>query len=246
MEQIKYNIYPSLLDKFQNYLDSEKDFNKYGDAVGCSYDDWMQRKTTELIDAINRVPFESEAANRGTAFNELVDALISGKKVEVIEGKNEFFYKWKYKETSFNFPVQIAERFAFYYATQGAISQEYCEAVINTSFGRVRLYGYIDELLPHEVHDIKTTKHYTRGKYFNKWQRFVYPYCLSECGCIVKSFIYAVTDFKNTYIEEYNYNHETDAKILRDYVERFITFLEVNKKLIHDRKIFNYRYGKNK
>lgn len=252
MEKVKYNIYPSLLDKFQNYLNAEKKFNKYGEYSGETIDEFCTRNENELIDAINRVPFTSEAANRGTAFNELVDALIMSEKYlsddvsenygGVVEDKKAgACYCWNHDGTPYLFPVALVDEFVNYYASMGAISQVYCEALINTSFGVVKLYGYIDELTPLCVHDIKTTKQYTRGKYSDHWQKYVYPYCLNECGNDVKQFEYNVTDFKQTYTEEFNYNHERDTKVLRDHVERFIMFLELNKRRITDKKIFNYR-----
>lgn len=238
MEKIKYNIYPSILDKFQNYLDAEQNFNRYGENSGVTFDEYMRQSTQELLDAINRVPFESEAANRGTAFNEIVDAMIKGNTPDTSENGE---YIWQYKNDVFFFPAAITDEFANYYRQCGAISQVYCEAVLQTSFGAVKLYGYIDELTPLCVHDIKTCRQYTRGKYGHKWQKYVYPYCMNESGNAVDLFEYNVTDFKQTYTEEFNYNHERDTKVLRDHVERFIMFLEVSRKLIYDRKIFNFR-----
>ena len=60
MQDIKYKIYPTLLDGFQRYLDSEED-----------------TALQELIDKINRKPFTSVAADKGTAFNEVVEGVIS-------------------------------------------------------------------------------------------------------------------------------------------------------------------------
>ena len=40
------------------------------------------------------------------------------------------------------------------------------------------------------------------------------------------------------YPEYYTYNHEQTVRLLTGHVERFIEFLEANKELITDKKIF--------
>lgn len=66
----KYRIYPSLLDRFNEYryIDAaiEKPWN--ADKTPSDVEAEIERG---LLDAINRVPFESEAAERGTCFNNL-------------------------------------------------------------------------------------------------------------------------------------------------------------------------------
>ena len=73
-----YSAYATLLDAFQSYLDAEKTYNKYftSDNPSMTVDEWCDKMYIDLINRINRVPFSSEAADKGTAFNELVDALI--------------------------------------------------------------------------------------------------------------------------------------------------------------------------
>ena len=73
----KYRIYPSLLDRFNEYryIDAaiEKPWN--ADKTPSDVEAEIERG---LLDAINRVPSESEAAERGTCFNNLVDAALAG------------------------------------------------------------------------------------------------------------------------------------------------------------------------
>ena len=73
-----YSAYATLLDSFQSYLDAEKTYYKYftSENPSVTVDEWCDKMYIDLINKINRVPFTSEAADRGTAFNELVDALI--------------------------------------------------------------------------------------------------------------------------------------------------------------------------
>lgn len=100
MKQPKYRIYPSLLDKFQSYLDSEQEADSFYNTdqetgeQKLTADEIADRHERELLDTINRVPREpSEAADKGTCFNEIVDCIIehrkSGKedvKIETIDG----------------------------------------------------------------------------------------------------------------------------------------------------------------
>ena len=85
MRQPNYLFYPTILDSFQSFLDSEKNWELfYGGSEDPKYsvEEYEAMQRQELIDRINRVPFESEAADRGTAFNEVVDCLILGRNTE--------------------------------------------------------------------------------------------------------------------------------------------------------------------
>ncbi|MBR6282879.1 MAG: HNH endonuclease [Muribaculaceae bacterium] len=243
LPQVKYRFYATLLDSYQNFLDTRKNYDKfYG---GCrenpryTEDEYADKCFNDLIDRINRVPFESEAADKGTAFNEIVDCLIAGKKQSnMLEFSEEDDYIFcKFKQWQFAFKRALCEEFAKYY--EGAVSQLLIKAPMETKYGVVELYGYIDELMPFSVHDIKTTKYYEASKFKNHWQHYVYPYCLWWRSCNVQYFEYNITDFTDTYTESYAYVPERDNAILQAMCENFIEFLEANRKLITDKKIFN-------
>lgn len=248
-QQLKYKIYPSLLDSYQNYLDSDKNWEKFygmSDEPKITIDEYEEKCKKELIDKINRVPFDNPAADKGTAFNELVDCLIHHKpsnkmtceKLYAASPQNEVIaVRCVFNNRSFDFPLWLVREFAHYY--KGSISQVYTEAVLSTKYGDVLLYGFIDELMPDSVHDIKTTSKYYSDKYKKGWQRYVYPYCLNKQGNGVHTFEFNATDFRNTYTESYTYKEERDIPILTDFVESFIEFLLANKSLITDKKIFN-------
>lgn len=86
MKQPKYKIYPSLLDKFQKFLDSEIEADSFSNAgedgeQRLTADEIADRHEQELIDMINRVTSPPiEAADKGTCFNEVVDCIIEGRK----------------------------------------------------------------------------------------------------------------------------------------------------------------------
>lgn len=257
----KYRIYPSLLDRFNEYryIDAaiEKPWN--ADKTPSDVEAEIERG---LLDAINRVPFESEAADRGTAFNEIVDCMIHGcQSKKIIPVYREIValcdtgvgtkpelrpvghtaevvgISATYNNRTFTFPISLCREFADYF--RGAASQVFCSGTLETQYGDVELYGYIDELIQDTVFDIKTTSRYEFGKFRMAWQKDVYPFCLEQMGCRIRGFEYTVTDFKNTYQEWYDFHYDDSRQRLREHCERFIEFLEARRDKITDKKIFN-------
>ena len=68
----RYRIYPSILDKFQSYLDVDQTVEEFWNLDGDgeykeTADEMSDRLERELLDAVNRVPREPmEAADKGT------------------------------------------------------------------------------------------------------------------------------------------------------------------------------------
>ena len=262
MSNPKYRIYPSLLDKFQSLLDVEQMVEEFWniDAEGEykeTADEMSDRIEKELIDAINRVPKEPiEAASKGTCFNEVIDCLIEHRKCEcegmsiqsgevagnrVITAEMDGF--------TFHYDLAMCKDVANYF--KDAISQHRCEAMLTTKYGKVELYGYVDEIKGDIVHDIKTTSRYDFGKFSKGWQRHLYPWCLMAKGEVknVSAFSYDVVVWSGgssrnpvltakMYPEVYTYNHEQSEIALRHICERFIEWLENHRDKITDKKIF--------
>lgn len=253
MCNVSYNFYATLLDSFQNYIDSDVNWEKFWGGSAdpkLSISEYEAQCKQELIDRINRVPFDSEAADRGTAFNEIVDCLIEHRKpkdMEVVKVYNEnnaiIALKALYKEREFTFPIEMCRDMADSY--KGAIPQYYCEGILPTKYGNVKLYGYIDELMPNSIHDIKTTSKYEAFKFRKHWQHIVYPYCLMCMGSDIITFDYDVVvlnkdPFKYDFFREsYCFIPHLHIPRLTEHCERLIEFLLVNKYLITDKKIFN-------
>lgn len=268
-EQVKYKFYPSILDKFQSFVDMKAEDFFYQDDKGAWHKNYNENTgeytfsesevyeftLLELLCAINRVKTVSEAAVKGTIFNELVDALINNKKSQVVQtkkiyqGSNLIGIEAQLDGFTFTYDINLIKEAADYF--KDSLAQVYTSATIDTKYGKVQLYGYIDELRMNKVYDIKTTKYYSFGKYSKYWQRHIYPYCLIESGeCTdVQSFEFTcyqlgggternplITGKK--YPEVYTYNHEQSKAIIRAHCERFIEFLEENKQYITDKKIF--------
>lgn len=249
---MRYNIYPSLLDAYQGYVDSDKIWERYwgfSENPPHTPEEFRQKQFSDLIDRINRVPYDNEAVAKGTAFNEVIDCIIEHRTSDKINIVKVFDVKETDKctgvnatigERTFFFPLDFIKKFSAQY--EGAVTQMYVEGVIDTIFGEVYLYGFADEVMPFCVHDIKTASSYSVGKYKNNSQHLVYPYCLRQMGNDVSLFEYNVAVLGKTpemFTETYAFNETRDTPILRQKCEDFIRFIEENRELITDKKIFN-------
>lgn len=261
MNQLDYKFYPSLLDKFERYLRADEQVESFWNVDNetgeykRSPDEIEAELKQSLLDTINRVPFDSEAADKGTCFNEVIDCLIHNRKPD----EDNKVRLWSDKKTNviqaqiggrtFKFDLKWCVEVSKYF--KGCVSQVLVEAVLPTCYGNVLLYGYIDELKRDVVFDIKTTSNYQFGKFEHGWQRHTYPYCLIESGEMdnVKAFEYTAFQLRGgtsmtplisgtKYPEYYAYNHEQSTMLLTKHCERFIEFLEANRDLITDKKIF--------
>lgn len=270
-KQPNYNIYPSLLDAYQQYVDSDIIWEKYWgfcETPPHTPEEFHDMQFQSVIDRINRVPYDNEAVAKGTAFNEVVDCMIEHRKSDkvdiekvyekIIEGAYDYIeckplycdvtytgkiigLNAKIGEHEFFFPIGLCKEFANYY--KGAVTQKYVEGILSTAFGEVKLYGFIDELLPLSVHDIKTASQYSVGKYKRNNQHLVYPFCLLQMGNDVRTFEYNVAVIGKynyeTFTESYEFNPNRDIPILRKRCEDFIRFVNENRELITDKKLFN-------
>lgn len=271
-----FNVYATLIDSFQNYLNSALIWEQYwgwSENPPHTPEEFEEQQYQGLIDRINRVPFDSEAADKGTAFNELVDCLIEHRgpsekfnfekvyKVETYRTKDWYgndnmdfipghteqrqtdelvAIKVFYNDREFIFDIELCREFASYY--KGAVTQYYTEAILPTKYGNVKLYGFLDELMPDCIHDIKTTGRYSVGKFKDHAQHLVYPYCLTHNGMDVRMFEYniAVLDKYGrweTFTETYAFKAERDIPVLTQRVEALIEFLNDNRDKITDKKI---------
>lgn len=227
MSTPKYRIYPSVLDKFQKFLDSdlvaEEFWNK--DSEGdykLSPEEMSVQLEQELLDCINRVPHDpSEAADKGTAFNEVIDCIIENHpceredmeirvdvqiekddscKQEPNSGELQYnvtaypFIGVRFNGWDFHYQKSLCQNMAQYF--KGCIPQYTCSAILPTIYGDVELYGHVDYINTNKIHDLKTTKNYTFGNYEKYWQRHLYPYCLIESGEMQE-----VTEFEFTVVK---------------------------------------------
>lgn len=248
--QLRYRFYASLLDAFQQYLDSDIIWEKYwgySETPPHTPEEFRKQQFQSLIDRINRVHYENEAVDRGTAFNEVIDCMVENRgtdKVKVEKLLNNGIVaalNATYNNRTFCFPMPLVREVSDYY--KGALTQQYVQAVLPTMFGDVLVYGFIDYVLPFLICDLKTTGRYSVGDFKNHWQHIVYPYAMMENGSKVFDFEYNVVEFGksdyNTYTESYSFVPERDVPKLTQHCEDFIRFLQQNRELITDKKIFN-------
>lgn len=276
MEQPKYRIYPSLLIAYQSLLDyeqvAEEDWNKVSEAahnrgeyldrdIGdykLTPDEMYLKLEADLLDSINRIDGRyGEAAEKGTAFNEIVDCLIENRKssrddCKIYSTENGCGIKVIRAEINgftFDFDIDLCRQTAAYFA--GSVTQFLANATIGTAYGPVELYGFIDECTGNRMYDIKTTGSYKWGKFEKGWQRHVYPWCVIESGMTteVESFEYYVIEWayqrkgeplraKGIYKETYTYDHAESGRKIREMLENFIEWLESRRGFIEDKRIF--------
>ncbi len=201
-QQPQYKFYPSLLDAYNWYASSESE-----DAE------------KEFIDKINRVKFQSDAADKGTWFNELIDtALVGGSRFGL------------------NYLSGVA--LEVYELLEGSIAQQFTCTQIEVNGVCVELYGYIDYVKQDRVTDLKTTSNYDLGKYKDSMQLHFYPVSLIDNGCEINEFEFLVTDFKDVYSETYAVDYNVSLNALKQSCQQLINFLEAKRELITDKKIF--------
>ena len=270
-------IYPSLLNKFQSLLNYEQETDMpwnivsesahkrgehldkdVGDYI-LSPDEMYDKIENELLDMVNRITSDEpmEAADKGTAFNEVIDCLvekrpcnIEGMTIESVKDDNgvPFAVRACYNGFTWLFDLNLCKEVAR--ANKNAVTQYLTRANLHTCNGLVGLYGFLDYWVADRVIDLKTTSNYTFGKFEQGWQHYVYPYALTEEGYDVSEFTYQVVVLSkpkssDTVItgtvsnETYMYNHERATKALTQICERFIEWLNLNTYRITNGKIFN-------
>ena len=258
MSEPNYAIYPTLLDAFTSWQNSGEIWEKYwgrADNPPCTPDEFEQGQLRELIDKINRVPQPfSEAAERGTAFNAILDSIVAERWTEGLnaittdgEGGEYQNFVADFRGHVYRYGRGVVEDIAG--RLRGAIAQQAVEGVISTHRGDVRLYGYADYIMPSKVIDLKTTSAYAFGKYATSWQRYVYPYCLEQRGCDIDGLEFLVVEFKKPdkggnytgeiYREFYNWRKEEHTRELQQCVADFVDFVEAVRGEITDNRIFN-------
>lgn len=242
----QYNIYPSLLDTFQGYLDSSEIYQQFwgfSENPTMTESEFEQKQFDDLINKINRVPFESEAANLGTAFNIACDYVVFGTYADDITDiiEKEGIISFLYKGQKYGFKIGLFDRLKKTY--KYSAKQVYVEGNLSLPDCDVKLYGYADYATPWAWHDLKTTSKYKTGKYYKSWQRVVYPFCGLQMGFDMVDFQFDVIvwnkDDADFYGEFYRYVADIEVPRLIDICERFIDFLNTNRSLITDKKIFN-------
>ncbi len=261
LQDVKYRIYPSLLNQYQRLLEAEKEFESFYNEDGeggykRTLDEIRADLEQDLLDSINRVPCPPiEAADKGTAFNEVVDCLIHNRpstndEILIKSDKAAGIIHTEIDGFTFDFDLAFCQQVANYF--KGSQSQIFCQCTLPTKFGDVQLYGFLDELRENIVYDIKTCGSYSFGNYSDGWQKHLYPVCLIRSGMVteVSEFEYTACQLSGgtsrtpvisgtMYRERYDFDYEHSLALLTDMCEQFIEWLEAHKDRIYKRKVFN-------
>lgn len=193
MPDVRYRVYPTLLNEFGKYLNSP-----------------TQEAKRSLLNRINRVSdFDEETLRKfkkGISFEEAI-----------------------VKNKSHNFDPKIIEE-----AQNLLPTLKILQVPLKFVFENIQFYGYADVVGEGRVIDIKTTSSYKPLKFQFNFQ-MLYLYALKDKGCLQMD--YLIYDFQKIYVESYflstfNFNPMLDQMTL------FANFLEENRSLIKDRKIF--------
>jgi hypothetical protein len=161
---------------------------------------WAKRlgKWDELLDKVNRVKSEmAEPALKGIAFEACVNKAIikpfaSNMLIDTFEFDSDLINK-------------VAKKLC-----NSIKQQEYIQANLETKYGAVKLYGFVDYSYPEMYIDLKTTGSYKIGKFNIYNQHKAYPLINQLNGGKVHHFNYLVTDFKEMYIEQYPHTKIND------------------------------------
>lgn len=261
-----YRITPSLLAKWTDLVKADLNWEQFwgsADEPSKTPEEYYKECEQALLDACNRVPFVSEAASRGTALNEIVDCILDRRKqredmtVERVFSDAEAFanevvaLRAGLDGFTFTFDMGLVNELTGYFL--GATCQHRCEAVMETSYGPVILYGDADYIIRDVVYDLKSTGKYSAyGKYSEGWQKDLYPWALIESGEMkdISGFEYVVVPLSGgtatnplitgtIYREWYDYNHNAAEGRLRAVLEEFIPWIEDHRPLITHPRIFN-------
>jgi hypothetical protein len=253
-QQPKYRFYGTLLDAYEGYINSQRVWSEYwGFSEDPKYteSEFEEMQRQSLLNRINRAPIpweETEAMDKGSVFNEIVDCIIEKRKsdkMEIASNKEALTISATYNNRTFVFPTPLCVDVANDIA--GAVLQQFVSAPLETKYGTVELYGYADAITAFQITDIKTTSKYSAPKYLHNWQHLVYPYCLQHSGTDISEFNYLIiqmgkgTEIKSAQVfaEFYTYVAERDEPRLREHVEGLIEFVEAHRDIITDTKIFN-------
>jgi len=207
--KIDYSIYPTLLDSFY----------------------WAKRlgKWQELVDKINRVKIAEwpEAVQKGMCFEQTVNELLNGLKTKPKEVNGKLIYR----NTKWDFDAALVDK-VVKKLMNCQDKQQFVQGELKTPLGNVKLYGYVDYVYPEFYIDLKTCGEYKKDKYKINAQHKCYPIIGGK-----KSLTYFITDFSNTYTESYSLTSELRDIFIQELTE-FIEWLNINKELITDTKIF--------
>lgn len=213
-DKIVMSLYPSLIDSLM-WLRIMKN---------------REDKFQELINKINRIKSDEipVAALKGIQFEDCVNTILKGGKLTIIEDV--------YSTNDFVFTKSLVDKIAARLVNHTK-QQEYIQAIIPTSIGNVKVYGFTDYTYPDKIVDLKTTGSYKIDKFKDNAQHGCYSLIKKINGKPIKEFIYLVSDFNQVFVEKYDVNSAMQDEFNEKVVD-FYEFITEHKDLITDKKIW--------
>lgn len=207
----RYQFYPTLLNSFIDYQ-TEK-------TLGESY---ILCNKQQLLDKINRVPFpQTDPMKKGIAFEYCL--------------QNEGVYS----HLGFDFDKELVDSMRPF--VEGGVWQQFVETDLEVDGHQVRLYGFVDVIRFNQTIDVKTGKQYHWPGYSGYFQQHVYLLGAEQAGCVyLQEHVYLITDFKEYYLESYDFNREVMINQLKVACRDLMSFVDNNRKVITDKKIVSY------
>lgn len=167
-----------------------------------------QQARTELLARLKgEKSLPNEAMRIGIAFEDNVVEAIRGHYIPVSDDE-------KYDKCVY----EIAK------SLKGSIYQ--CE--ISVVAGDVLIEGCADFLKHNRIIDVKTTRSYKVGKYYNNTQHLAYLLAKKDDG--ITKFRYLISDLKNVYKEDYTWLPSMEHT-LRDRINEFLCYLQIDNEM---------------
>jgi len=213
-----YNFWATLLNDFSHYQ------NEAGYEKGEEFFPFVTEQN--LIDKLNRVPFQStEAMDKGNAF----ELAVATNQSEVVFGENKYDFD---KALVNNLNSMVS----------GGAYQKGLKYTITFDDCTVNFYGYSDFIKRDTIVDLKTTGQYTFPKFDKSFQHKVYLLGANQMGYKMNKFQYLVTDFKDYFYELYPFDEEKYHQELKMMAVDLIAFIQSRRYFITNENLFKADY----
>ena len=231
----KYRISASLLNAFNQWLNSDEIFDTYwgeSEQPAMTRDEFHAKQLAELLAYINHEPQPpNEAAERGTALNDIIDIMNFGRKVDTELFVANTFYVARRCGFTFAFDRDFVDSLCLVFRT--AVAQHHLSCQIPFGGGVVELHGYPDYIFPTMIWDLKTTSRYSQGKYADNWQRLVYPYAAITTGVLTgcENFTFYALECRadmdgiitgKPFTETYDFNYYEASVRIREFIDTHV------------------------
>lgn len=184
-----YRISPSLIQKVMDWANAEENYDKYwgrSESPSLTLEEYQEKQTAELVAYMNGDPTPpSEAADRGTCLNEIIDCMIGNEPNGNVQWTEEpYCYRARTADFSFDFDKPFVDSLALMF--KNSVAQYHLRHTYDLGTYSVTLHGFADYIFPTMIWDLKTTSKYEAEKYLNGIQRLLYPVVAVDSGAMTR------------------------------------------------------------